>query len=91
MKLPVPGFVSQALSSLINNDRRSKRIPFDKAREIEVEETKYDFPEVSEEKRKEVVDAIIAKRRKRMVWGNLILVIGLVIILLFVISVIASI
>ncbi|GAB5418086.1 MAG: hypothetical protein Crog4KO_31660 [Crocinitomicaceae bacterium] len=45
---------------------------------MEVEETKYDFPKVSEEKRKEVVEEILRKRRKRMFWGKLILVGGLI-------------
>ncbi len=82
MKLPVPGFVSQALSSLINNDRRSKRAPFEDACEMKVEETKYDFPEVSEERRQELVEAILKKRKKRLFWGKLVLVGGLIAFLL---------
>jgi len=75
MKFPIPGFVSQALSSVINNDRRQKRIPFDEARKLEVQKTQYDFPEVSEEERKKVVATILRKRKKRLLLGKVILIV----------------
>ncbi|MDB2657357.1 hypothetical protein N9Y60_04800 [Crocinitomicaceae bacterium] len=81
MKLPVPGFVSQALSSIINNDRRSKRVPFDKS-EGARPKVQLKYKEVSEEERERIVAEIIRKRKERLLIGTLIVVLIVGVILL---------
>lgn len=73
MKLPVPGFVSNALSSLINNDRRRKHVPFGKGATVDSKPTGYNLPKVSKAERKKVVDSILRKRRgqKVFLWSML--------------------
>ncbi|MCR9172569.1 MAG: hypothetical protein NXI10_08765 [bacterium] len=86
MKLPVPGFVSQALSSLINNNRRVKRTPFDKLDGSRPNEG-LKYKEVSDEERKQIVAEIIQKRRRRflvgalIVWGTLMILLLLFVLL----------
>lgn len=65
MKLPVPGFVSNALSSLINNNRRVAKEKFVNKSRWHLEKTQYNFPELSEEDRKEIVREILRKNKWR--------------------------
>jgi len=73
MKLPVPGFVSQAFSSLINNDRRQKRVPFDKADGYPASEP-LRYKKVTKEERATLVRGILAKRRRKLIIGTLLLI-----------------
>ena len=85
MKLPVPGFVSQALPSLINNDRRVKRTPFDK-KEIHGSRKSLEFKQVSEEEREALVTKILNERKQltfRAITLILILIVLMFAILLF--------
>lgn len=65
MKLPVPGFISNALSSLINNDHRKPREIYKGRGKDGKCNAKLDFPEVNAEKRQKVVNEILEKRRQR--------------------------
>lgn len=82
------GSVSAMIASLRLNNRRGKRTQFDKKLGFDIEKTEYDFPEVSKEKREEVVKTVLKKRRlsEFLYQGVFILFIGF--LLLFLVQVI---
>lgn len=81
MKLPVPGFVSQALSSIINNDHRVKRTAFDKASGSRPNQ-KLKYKVVSDQEREKIVAEIMYKRKRRSLISALIVFATILAILL---------
>lgn len=58
------GHMSNMQSSLNNNNRRKGRERFKPQDAAEPQKTEYDVPEVSEKERKELVSALIGRRKK---------------------------
>lgn len=81
------GSMSAMISSLKNNNRRGRREHFEKQSGFPIEETDYDFPVVSEEERKKVVEKILRKRQTEQIAVGIALGLLGLFFLLFLVSV----
>ncbi|MFT5779667.1 MAG: hypothetical protein ACI837_002626 [Crocinitomicaceae bacterium] len=70
------GFISSALTTLKNNARPRRGRHSMNEPDVKIEETSYDFPEVSDEERKVLVDKILGNRKTgdRLIYISVIIV-----------------